>query len=242
MVHESGWGFKSLSLRNLGISSSNQLQLQNTIKREKRSDYAETRRDSCNCMVMDDTDTNGDYELYNEDNTVLSGLFSCLYAYTFGSCWYFKNADREEIELKPMTSSDQINDNGSNLGEGRGRERADCRMKKRIQYHFMDHIRRWMDPDQRRFPWKVILHLLLVVLVTTQVTYTYLPGIPPIPNQPGRLELSNEKLILANFIQLASYCQLANHRKQNHALHGMESNNFVIERKSGGSLVHSLYS
>ena len=142
---------------------------------------------------MDDTD-NKVYELYDEDTTVnsSSGLLSCLYTYTIGSCLYFKNDDAssvtdeeeigEEIELKPMISTDQKSDNAGTNTEEAGRDstplsnewkKAECRMKKRIKYHFTDHIRRWiMDSDQRRFPWKMILHLLLVALVTTQVSGT----------------------------------------------------------------------
>ena len=132
------------------------------------------------------------YELYDEDTSVkpYSGFLSCLYTYTIGSCLYFKDdadvglplTDGEElIELEPVISSDQKSDKG-NLEEGGSYSRssnewkksAECRMKKRIKYHFTDHIRRWIiDSDQRRFPWKMILHLLLVALVTTQVTSSF---------------------------------------------------------------------
>ena len=127
---------------------------------------------------MGDTD-NKVYELYDEDTTsAVSRLLSCLYTYTIGSCLYFKNddasavSDEDEIELKPMISIGQKSDNGgTNMESSNEWKKAECRMKKRIKYHFTDHIRRWiMDSDQRRFPWKLILHLLLVALVTTQVS------------------------------------------------------------------------
>lgn len=143
---------------------------------------------------MDDrrlTENKG-YELYDDseaDQTacsrgsrICSYLSRHLYAYTIGSCLYFKNdtdrrASSEEIELKSMILRSQKNgsvdleDSDKIDSEWRRKtaHKADCKMKKRIQYHFKDHIRRWKDGSRRRFPWKVILHLLLVVLVTTQV-------------------------------------------------------------------------
>ena len=129
------------------------------------------------------------YELLDDDNnrnpSVCSKVCSCLYAYTIGSCLYCKNdtnlrENTEEVELKSMLSMKHKNGEGvsdleeGDSGSGEWRKRtackADCKMKKRIQYHFKDHIRRWTDANRRRFPWKVILHLLLVVLVTTQVS------------------------------------------------------------------------
>ena len=142
--------------------------------------------------VMDDHE----YELQDEDLRVnrCSRLFSCLYAFTIGSCLHLKaekevdqnslavrrsnESNTEEIELKPAEIPNSQRSGTSNLEKESDTDmynkwrKAECRMKKRIQYHFTDHIRRWMDSDQRhrRFPWKMILHLLLVVLVTTQVS------------------------------------------------------------------------
>ena len=116
-------------------------------------------------------------------------ICSCLYTYTIGSCLYFKKKDAdqvEEIELKSFTPIDQKHEKDAAMEEGvnvnnewrrKNISKEDCKIKKRIQYHFKDHIKRWMDSDRRRFPWKLILHFLLVALVTTQVTgfvwYTY---------------------------------------------------------------------
>ena len=135
-----------------------------------------------------------EYELQDEDPRVnrCSRLFSCLYAYTIGSCLYFRTeneadqnssavwrsneSNTEEIELKPAEIPNSQQSGTSNLEKESDTymynewRKAECRMKKRIQYHFTDHIRRWMDMDRRRFPWKMMLHLLLVVLVTTQVS------------------------------------------------------------------------
>ena len=139
----------------------------------------------------------GGYELHDDLRVnPCSRLFSCLYAYTIGSCLYLikteKEADQnalaiwrsnrrrrcnsDEIELKPAEISNSQQSGTSNLEKESNTctlnewMKAECKMKKRIQYHFTDHIRRWMDSDQRRFPWKMMLHLLLVALVTTQVS------------------------------------------------------------------------
>ena len=49
-------------------------------------------------------------------------------------------------------------------------DKADSKMKERLQRQFQDHIQKWTDAKHRRFPWKVLLHLLLVVFVTVQVS------------------------------------------------------------------------
>ena len=119
--------------------------------------------------------------------SICARIYSYFYTYTVGSCLYFKNdADNaEETELKLVIQStgqsnflDTISredDDLNNEWKRKVTRIADCKMKKRIQYHFKDHVKRWMDSDKRRFPWKLILHLLLVALVTTQVTlYSHL--------------------------------------------------------------------
>ena len=45
--------------------------------------------------------------------------------------------------------------------------KEDNRMKKKINLHFESHLQKW---KRQRFPFKVTLHLLLIVLVTTQVS------------------------------------------------------------------------
>lgn len=127
------------------------------------------------------------YKLFKDNPpTICSRIGSCLYTYTIGSCLYFTNADAPDqkanmkiIELKSMTSTDKKNsksvleeDNNvdNEWKKKTARKAADCKMKKRIQHHFKDHVKRWLDSHRRRFPWKLILHLLLVAVVTTQVT------------------------------------------------------------------------
>jgi len=48
--------------------------------------------------------------------------------------------------------------------------KADTRIKQRLRYQFQDHIQKWMDIKHRRFPWKATLHVLLMILVTIQVS------------------------------------------------------------------------
>ena len=129
-------------------------------------------------------DNGHNYELMNGDNpTPCSRILSCLNTYTIGSCLYFKNDseapdDEEEkpIELETLPRSHRTKQHKRVLGESDNERKrkdflkADCKMKKRVQFHFDDHIKKWINrPDQRRFPWKIILHLVLLVLVTTQV-------------------------------------------------------------------------
>lgn len=134
--------------------------------------------------VMDDNEDEV-YKLIHEDSpTLCSRICSCLYKYTVGSCLYHNNDDETDSDplIKPdryeeLTSIHQI------TGESAQKEsdiewqkktflkiKADCKMKKRIRYHFDDHVKRWINrQDRRRFPWKLTLHLVLVALVTTQV-------------------------------------------------------------------------
>ncbi|XP_065902091.1 mucolipin-3-like isoform X2 [Dysidea avara] len=49
--------------------------------------------------------------------------------------------------------------------------KADTKVKQRLKYQFQDHIQKWMDIKHRRFPWKATLHVLLVILVTIQVSF-----------------------------------------------------------------------
>ena len=45
-------------------------------------------------------------------------------------------------------------------------------MKRRIRFHFMNPFEKWAYRGRRRFPWKLLLQLLNVVLVVTQVSDT----------------------------------------------------------------------
>ena len=105
----------------------------------------------------------------SEDNSTLncSRIFSCLYKYTIASIGNRPPKVLKEL-ADPLIILEETEDN--KISEWM-KKKADCKMKTRVQYHFHDHVFRWINrPDgQRRFPWKLILHLVLVALVTTQV-------------------------------------------------------------------------
>ena len=113
-------------------------------------------------------------------------LLAQLYHYTIGSCCYTPlrqlyiklcldcckccctNRKKEETpyyELPKLPENVQDNKwkRASRIDE------ADRKMKEMLHYHFQDHIQKWTNRKHRRFPWKLVLHLLLVVSVTAQV-------------------------------------------------------------------------
>ena len=123
----------------------------------------------------------GTYQMYPADNKSteddrpsfmisLSRICSWLYSYTIGSCRYFHTSlSREDrIELRMLWQSHDVTDTKEDHWKKKTRK-ADCKMRKRIRYHFKDHIRKWRDTERPRFPWKMFLHFLLVVVVTVQV-------------------------------------------------------------------------
>jgi len=126
---------------------------------------------------------NEDYQAYSGDendnsrSSLCPMLLSCLYTYTFGSCRYFGKTNislsrKDRVELRTLWKS-QL-DTTFVLREDdewkKKTKKADCLMKKRIRYHFKDHIRKWTNSERPRFPWKMMLHILLVVVVTVQVS------------------------------------------------------------------------
>lgn len=52
-------------------------------------------------------------------------------------------------------------------------EKVDARIKERLRHQFQDHVHKWVHYKHPRFPWKLALHLLLVGLVTAQVSCSY---------------------------------------------------------------------
>lgn len=108
----------------------------------------------------------------------INGL-KILYMYTIGSCIPLKYSTRclpqddgyETVELqesgadhrkgtsesKPAT---QIMDDGEELIEEEP-------IKKKVNLHFQNHLQKW---KRQKFPWKPIFHILLVVLITVQVS------------------------------------------------------------------------
>ena len=103
----------------------------------------------------------------------LSRLCSYFYLYTIGSCRYFNPSlsRKDRIELRMLWESQDGNiDTDTKEDQWKRKTRkADCQMKKRIRYHFKDHIKKWRDTERPRFPWKMILHFLLVIIVSVQV-------------------------------------------------------------------------
>ena len=126
--------------------------------------------------------------MYSEDeredhprSNLLTRICSCLFLYTVGSCRYFgrtsNSLSREDrVELRSLWKS-QDSKHATYATEDHWKKKtkkADCTMRKRIRHHFQDHIRKWKDSERPRFPWKMILHFLLVIVVTIQVRiYSY---------------------------------------------------------------------
>ena len=107
---------------------------------------------------------------------VLARILACLLTYTIGSCNYSfchrvgvgvnVNNENNEIQMEQLRVKHDDQEK-----EWKTRScRADIRMKKRLLYHFKSHIGKWRDEHQRRFPWKLVLHVLLLIVVTTQVS------------------------------------------------------------------------
>ena len=127
--------------------------------------------------------SNNDYQVYSDnepkdDNRFSpSRLCSCLYLYTIGSCRYFDASlsRKDRIELRMLRESQNSRQNGSIDTDAREDQwekkarNADYQMRKRIRYHFKDHIKKWRDPERPRFPWKMILYFILVIVVSVQV-------------------------------------------------------------------------
>jgi len=105
--------------------------------------------------------------------TIGSCLRSCcrvpyLWCRRYICCKNLLNDDGHELsdvasddETTPLCAEDQWNKKAII-------ERADSRIKEKLRHQFHDHIRKWVSYS--RFPWKVILHLLLVGLVTAQAS------------------------------------------------------------------------
>ena len=114
-------------------------------------------------------------------------IFKSLYQYTISSCasslrlskyWLSDEPPVEPLSDEPHTKVvvEMASFPPGNLNTGAPeskestvtmKERLDNRMKKKINLHFESHLQKW---KRQRFPFKVTLHLLLIVLVTTQVS------------------------------------------------------------------------
>ena len=125
-----------------------------------------------------------DYKLSGDKPSYFTRILTGLRTYTIGSCNYSfchsgsTNSSEEDIELKALTIKLNVEDNmrvDQEEEEWKRRAgRADREMKKRLRYHFKSLVEKWTNEDKRRFPWKLILHVLLLVIVTIQVNELYL--------------------------------------------------------------------
>ena len=82
----------------------------------------------------------------------------CLYDHTvasciYSACRYFRSNDG----LKRMESSTSVED--MEVSE----------MKEKLKFHFMNPFQKWRYEPRRRFPWKLIVQLTSMFLVTLQV-------------------------------------------------------------------------
>ena len=119
-----------------------------------------------------------DYQLSGGKPSYLTRILDGLRAYTIGSCNYWSchrcdhtiHVPKEDILLQSKIISDKPGDNDEEEEWKRMTWRADRKMKKRLSYHFKSHIEKWTDKTRRRFPWKLALHVLLLIIVTTQVS------------------------------------------------------------------------
>ena len=101
-------------------------------------------------------------------------ILSVFYWYFFGSikrslwctCRYFQNKKNETKRTHKQVYG--MNDFSLKQNSDDSQEKEESDMKRDINRHFRNHFEKW-DQDQK-FPWKGTLHLLLVALVTTQVS------------------------------------------------------------------------
>lgn len=72
------------------------------------------------------------------------------------TCWF----SRRSRQSDPL----QLEDNGSD------EDLETRRMKEKLNFHFMNPFQKWRYSKRRRFPWKLLVQLISIVLVTTQVS------------------------------------------------------------------------
>jgi len=112
----------------------------------------------------------------DEHHTLLGRCLACLHEYTIGSCNYGGNGDRGKDRQAEM----RMKSIGLISGTPHDHKEPECNihlaeveMKEKLHQHFKSHIGKWKSKNRRRFPWKVILHVILLILVTTQVSITF---------------------------------------------------------------------
>ena len=87
--------------------------------------------------------------------------FKTLFNLTIASCecftcWFSRKSRRSDIS--------QLEDSGS------GEDFETRCMKEELTFHFMNPFQKWRYSKKRRFPWKLLVQLISIVLVTTQVS------------------------------------------------------------------------
>ena len=108
-----------------------------------------------------------------EPKTMMDKFLAYFYAYTIGSCYYgggytpFCNREMGEFVEMHMNSNGVVHDH--NQEPECHICSAEIQMKSKLHHHFKSHIGKWTNKNRRKFPWKVILHIILVLLITTQV-------------------------------------------------------------------------
>ena len=108
-----------------------------------------------------------------EPKTMMDKFLACFYAYTIGSCYYgvgdtpFCNGKMGDFVEMHMNSNGVVHDHS---------QEPEChicsaeiQMKSKLHHHFKSHIGKWTNKNRRRCPWKVILHIILLLLIMTQV-------------------------------------------------------------------------
>ena len=82
-----------------------------------------------------------------------------IYEYTIGSCVPFSSCSAFGHESAHSREANEP------------KELLVDEIKTKVSRHFEDHVEKWR---RRKFPWKALFHLLLVILVTIQVISTHI--------------------------------------------------------------------
>ena len=116
------------------------------------------------------------YTLHKEPRTE-SGLTKCfwiLYDYSIGSCivslscsQYFQCDKPQRMEMGSYSSESPSSSASAEKTARHTVRGRDTFLKEEVNLHFENHLQKW---KRKRFPFKITLHLLLVALVTVQVS------------------------------------------------------------------------
>lgn len=89
---------------------------------------------------------------------VISHKCTCTYSQSK------KDTDLESIEMGDYLESKS----NAEINRIQERKESEYRIIEAINRHYQSHLKKWSE--RQKFPWKIVLHLLLVVLVTVQVS------------------------------------------------------------------------